>query len=71
LAEATTPNKVAPDYVAACAYVRGMLEGADRSRQELRKPPLTAEERIRFVRQLVEEAVGKRQAQRTAKQSRK
>lgn len=45
-----------PDFVAACAQIRTAVDSANRTRADLKRNVMTTEERLAFVKRIVNEA---------------
>jgi hypothetical protein len=61
LAGALAPAGTMVDFVRGCDHIRTTLDSSNRTRKDLKKPPLTETEVLVFVRRTVNEAVHARQ----------
>jgi hypothetical protein len=50
------PGSSRHDFPAACEHVRNAIEGADRARQDFKRPPMNEQERHEFIERIVSEA---------------
>jgi hypothetical protein len=59
------PGSDRQDFPAACEHVRNAIEGADRARQDFKKPPMNEQERHEFIERIVNEAAPSRGTRRS------